>query len=214
MALFSLLWAPLVYGLWRSLYPAPPAATNAALIWPLLTGLALAALRLLPLPEIQAGGFGISRYISAFFEYTSFVPLAALLACALLPSVVSGDAFFDDWTGFLLAAYIPAGAAYTIDGSLRQHPLYLVLPPLMWTNCAFAANSLRGFARGGGGGARKAAAFVLAALYLACAAACWWAFYCQKNAAGWGLLAASFVPPAHGLALLKRARAARARGVF
>jgi hypothetical protein len=198
-----------MYGLWRSLYPAPPAAKNAALIWALLTGLVIAALRLLPLPEIQAGGFGVSRYISAFFEYTSFVPLAALLACALLPSMVSGAAF-DDWTGFLLATFIPAGAAYAVEWSLRQHPLYLVLPPLMWTNCAFAANSLRGFVRGGGRG-RWPAAFVLAALYLACAAACWWAFYCQKNAAGWGLLAASFVPPAHGFALLKRSRA---RGVF
>ncbi|MDR0539627.1 MAG: hypothetical protein LBG74_03885 [Spirochaetaceae bacterium] len=141
MVLFSILWAPLFYFFWHSITAKNVYRT--AGIWPYLVGICIALPRLLFKPAFPAQGQAIDRLIGAFFEYTSLCPLLALLACVFLPALFKSRVPFEDWTGFLLAVFIPAGIAYGMVWSTKMHPLYLVLPPLLWTSAALAANLLR-----------------------------------------------------------------------
>lgn len=140
MILFSVVWTPLFFLFWRSLYGRRSGGEAA---WGGITGIFIAAFRIIlgPLIVPQSGLFELC--LSAFIDYTSFAPLVAMTACAILPRFFRCRKSFEDSTLFMFAAYFTAAPAYAIAWSAFLHPLHLVLPPLLWTSAALAAGVFR-----------------------------------------------------------------------
>ncbi|MDR0731669.1 MAG: hypothetical protein LBF63_08370, partial [Treponema sp.] len=62
MSLFCLLWLPLFYLFWRSVSPAGESGYGG--VWALLLGSVAAIFQFFYGAFIQAGGFGLSRWLS------------------------------------------------------------------------------------------------------------------------------------------------------
>lgn len=134
MSFYCLLWAPLMYLLWRSLSPEKTLGAAAGMCAVLL-GCAGAIARYFFGSFFDAEGFAWSRWLGIL---TDGIALPALLPMAAYSLAAAPLRLFSPagLRGFTLLALIPQGAAGVLTWSGRQDPALLVLLPLLWTALA------------------------------------------------------------------------------
>jgi hypothetical protein len=200
MTLFCPLWMPLFYIFWLTIRPEN---SGSGAFFALFTGAVSATVRFFVPNFIEPGGFGISRYISAFVDYTS-VPVLFPLAVALLISRLCRGAGITDFTGFTLLAAIPSGFVCSIPGSAARDMLRMALTPLMWTAIAVAFYPLsrllvRGTGNGGGVFQRAGLSLKVIAVfgflaYSLLPPLVWWSFFSHHEVYGALLLIPALAP--------------------
>jgi hypothetical protein len=191
MNLFCLLWGPLFYFFWVSLFQTK--GSNPGGVWVLLLGSVFALIKLITGPWIFPGEFGDYRWISALVDTVGipallpFVLYALFAAFRIIP-------FSGDPAGFALLWLIPQGIFRSVSREGRHDPLFLALVPLLWTAIVVGISL---FIRAMLDGNRRFLAFLavpgILALPLA-AVTCYWAFFCQRLLWGWALFAISILP--------------------
>ena len=143
---------------------------------------------------VNPGGFGFSRWMNGFIDYTGLPVLFPLLFCVLFVFLKIFPAGMN-YCGFTLLYLIPVSAFRSIGWSSPGYFHLLVLTPLLWTVQAVGisffgvllARHLRRY-------------FVAACLGLGIAVlpviagTCWWAFYCQQGLLGFLMLFAALIP--------------------
>jgi hypothetical protein len=190
MSLFCLLWIPLFYLFWISLSPedVPRPHEFFALFLGGLTALASFFLG----PLIDPGGFGFSRWLSAYIDIVCLPVLFAVLIGFLLslsPLLSGGGSFVN----FALLWLIPVAVMRTVSWGIRKDPLHLVLVPLLWTALATGIPLLLRLLPG-----RRGIPFflILTGLILltGTAATSYWAFFSQRFYPGLAFLIISLIP--------------------
>jgi hypothetical protein len=101
-------------------------------VFALLTGGVAAIVRFFFPTLFDAYGFGLSRFASAFIDYTT-LPVLFPLIVALLISRIHPESGVTDFTGFTLLAMTPVSLVCSVSWSVRHEALRLVLTPLLWT---------------------------------------------------------------------------------
>jgi hypothetical protein len=191
MNLFCLLWAPLFYFFWVSLFQAKGSSPGG--VWALLLGSVFALIKLITGPWIAPGEFGDYRWFSALVDTVGIPALLPLVLYALF-AAFRIIPFSGDPAGFALLWLIPQGIFRSVSQEGRHDPLFLVLVPLLWTAIVVGISL---FIRAMLGGNRRFLAFLavpgILALPLA-AITCYWAFFCQWLLWGWALFAISLLP--------------------
>jgi hypothetical protein len=212
MILFCLLWMPAFYVFWLTIRPED---SNSGALWALISGAAAASVRFFVPLLIGADGFGLSRYVSAYVDYTS-LPVLLPLAVALLVSRLCPDAGITDFTGFALLAMVPAAFVCAIPWGERKDMLRLVMTPILWTSLATAFYPLQAVsgraADDGLSGRRLAIAAVGITLFSLLPPLVWWSFFRNKNLAGALLLILALAPMPVVCTLLFRKKQPAARG--
>jgi hypothetical protein len=176
MSFFCLLWIPFFYLFWISL--SPEDAPRPYEFWALFLGSLTALASFFLGPLIEPGGFGFSRWLSAFIDTVGLPVLFALLIGFLLSRIplLSGGVSL---VNFALLWLIPVALMRTITWGIRKDPLHLVLVPLLWTALATGIPVLLRLLPG-----RRGIKFfpLLAALVFLplTAATSYWAFFSQK----------------------------------
>ena len=198
MAFFCILWAPLFYMFRRSL------GTNSGSggVWALLLGSIIAIVQFFFGDIINPGGFGLSRWISAFVDIVSLPVILPMLVYLLFLvfRITSSDSI--DFAGFTLLWLIPAAGLRAIGWGSENDPVVLVLVPLLWTALAvgisFFIELILHYMRW--------YVIILAGICILLlpllASTAWWAFYSQKNFYGYIFLSAAFVPTIISIILL------------
>jgi hypothetical protein len=196
MMLFCLLWMPVFLCFWLTIRPEN---SNSRMFWALILGAIAAIARFFTPALIDAGGFGLSRYFSAYVDYTSLPVMIPLIFVSLVSRLFPKTGI-TDFTGFTLMAMIPVALVSSIPWGVRRDFLRLVLTPLFWTAFATASYPLSVISgrvtTGGGPSDRKlyrtAALGILAFSLLPPLA--WWSFFCNKNIIGTLLLLLTVAP--------------------
>jgi hypothetical protein len=132
MSLFCFLWMPLFYLFRRAIYDSDGASGS---ILALLLGSIVAITEFLIGALVNPGGFGFSRWLSAFVDVVSLpalIPLVVYLVCVVF-KFFSGTV---DFTNFTLLYLIPVGAIRAVGWSSGNSPVLLILVPLLWTAIA------------------------------------------------------------------------------
>jgi hypothetical protein len=132
MSLFCLLWMPLFYLFYRSINSGEAGSGG---VWALLLGSLTAISRFFIGTFVNAGGFGLSRWVSGFVDIVGLPVLLPLIVYALLIMfrLLSGTI---DFANFVLLWLIPVGALRAVSWSAGNDPVLLVLVPLLWTAIA------------------------------------------------------------------------------
>ncbi|MDR2660189.1 MAG: GerMN domain-containing protein [Spirochaetaceae bacterium] len=193
MVLFCALWTPLFYIFWRTIRPS---GGNSGELYALLTGAAVAIFRFFIPLIVDAYGFGLSRYISVFIDYTSLPVLFPLVAAMLIAHFYPRSGI-TDYTGFTLLSLVPAALVCSAIWSGRRDAVHLVLTPLLWTAFASVFYPLVQMVRNGMSPhkiLRKTAAVLGILLYSFLASLVWWNFFRQKTIYGIILLIPSLAP--------------------
>jgi len=189
MSFFCLFWIPLFYFFRRSI----SAGKNGMGWWALILGCAAVLVRYFTGPFIAPVGFGLSCWLSGFFDIVSLPVLVPIVVCVLLIAfrLFPSDA---DIGGFTFLWLVPLTFYYSVDRPLLYSPLMLVLVPLLWTTqtlgVSFLIDCIRTYRRW---------YFVIllipaAAALPIIASTSWWAFYSQQTQAGCLFLFTSIVP--------------------
>jgi hypothetical protein len=208
MILFCLLWIPAFYFFWLTIRPEN---SNSGTLWALITGAVAATMRFFVPVLADAGGFGLSRYISAYVDYTS-LPVLLPLAAGLLVSRFCPGAGITDFTGFTLLAMVPVAFVCAIPWGARQDMLRLVLTPLLWTALAAAFYPLSVTSgRVPAGGLPRKIAVVAAPAFSLLPPLVWQSFFGNKNLIGALLLLPALAPALVICALLFRKKQAAER---
>jgi len=177
--------------------------------WALLLGCAAVLVRYITGPLVTPVGFGLSCWMSGFFDIVSLPVLVPIVVCVLMialrlfPSDVDIGAFTFLWL-------IPLAFYYSMDKSLLYSPLMLVLVPLLWTvqtlGVSFFIGCITKYPRW-----YIIIPSLLAATVLPLSAASsWWAFYSQQTPAGCLFLFVSLLPALISL-IAERGSARRAQ---
>ncbi|MDR1362678.1 MAG: hypothetical protein LBJ35_01315, partial [Spirochaetaceae bacterium] len=193
MVLFCILWTPVFYLFWITI--RPPGGGSGEL-YALLTGGAIAIVRFFVPSLVEPYGFGLSRYLSAFMDYTSLPVLLPLIAAKLI-TLFYPRGGITDYTGFTLLALVPSALVYSTVWSASRDILRLVLTPLLWTALIMAFHPLIELAKDTLSRhriPRKIAAVMGMAVYTMLPPFVWWSFFCQKTLDGIILLFPSFAP--------------------
>jgi hypothetical protein len=190
MSFFCLLWIPLFYLFWVSLFPedTPGLYEVAALFLGSLTALVSFFFG----PLIKAEGFGFSRWLNAYIDIVSLpviIPILIGLALSLLPFFPKGGSP----ANFALLWLIPVAVMRTTTWGVRKDPLNLVLVPLLWSVLATGLPLLFQFFRDSRGGLVFSVIIGLVLVPLA-AAASYWAFFSQIFYLGFVFLLISLIP--------------------
>ncbi|MDR2343537.1 MAG: hypothetical protein LBD86_03295 [Spirochaetaceae bacterium] len=188
MLLFCTLWTFVFYLFWLAIRPE---YSDSRPFWALLAGCAGALARLFIPAFVDAHGFGLSRFVSAFIDYTS-IPVLFTLIAALLVSRFCPPGGVTDFTGFILLAMTPVSIACLILWDLRYDTLRLVLTPLFWTALALAAYPFACLFRKGL--LHKMAAILGMAAFSLLPPLSWLEFFRHSYVKGAALLAASLAP--------------------
>lgn len=181
MTIFCFLWMPLFYLFRRSL----GASNGTGGVWALLLGSAVALTRFFLGDFVNPGGFGLSRWLSAFVDIVTLpvlLPLVFYLIFVIF-RFFSGTA---DFANFTLLWLIPGGAIQGLSWSAGNDPILLILVPLLWTALAVGIPffidlilvRFRWYV------VIPSGLCILILPFLASSA--WWAFYSQKLL--WGML--------------------------
>ncbi|GHT67215.1 hypothetical protein FACS1894110_12290 [Spirochaetia bacterium] len=130
MSLFCLLWTPLFYLFKRSVSSASGAGSGG--VWALLLGSIVALTQFFLGSFVNAGGFGLSRWVSGCIDIVTLPAVLPLLVYLLLIGLrlITGT---PDFTNFALLWLIPGGALRAVSWSAQSDPILLVLVPLLWT---------------------------------------------------------------------------------
>ena len=183
MTIFCILWTPLLYLFWHSLSRKNVGPGG---IWALFLGSLVALAQFFFGNFIEPGGFGFSRWISAWVD---IVVLPALLPLFLylifvLVSFFRVPSTPADFVNFALLWLIPSAALRAVGWSAAGDPVMLVLAPLLWTTLAcgipFFVDLLKAFPRW-----YVIIPSLLSVLLLPfLAATAWWALYSQRTSQG------------------------------
>ncbi|MDR0877708.1 MAG: hypothetical protein LBN21_06620 [Treponema sp.] len=132
MSFFCLLWIPLFYLFRRSISGGEAGSGG---VWALLLGSLTAITRFFIGTFVNAGGFGLSRWIGGFVDIVGLPVLLPLIVYTLLVlfRILSGAV---DFANFALLWLIPVGALRAVSWSAGNDPILLVLVPLLWTAAA------------------------------------------------------------------------------
>ncbi|MFP3040452.1 hypothetical protein LQZ19_01405 [Treponema primitia] len=206
MSLFCFLWMPLFYLFWRSI--AVSGAESAGGIWALILGSLVAIIQFFLGAFISPGAFGLSRWFSSCIDIVTLPAVIPLLVCFLffrlrgeLRCKLRGElrcklrtlSDAANYTNFSLLWLIPGGAIRAVTWSAQNDPALLVLTPILWTAIAvgvpFFINMLPGQFKWTH--IPKAIAMGLLPFL---AATVYWAFFSQKTALGFLLLALTLIP--------------------
>ncbi|GHV96698.1 hypothetical protein AGMMS50293_30180 [Spirochaetia bacterium] len=189
MSLFCLLWVPLFYLFRRSI----TGEGGAGGVWALLLGSITAIFQFTLGYLVIPGGFGFSRWVSAFVDIVSIPVLIPLLVYVIfiVCRVFSSGA---DFANFALLWLIPVAALRAISWSSQSDPLLLVIVPLLWTAIAvgipFFINCIMRNSRWHIAVPSGLAILVLPFL----AATAYWAFFSQQPLLGFALFLAALIP--------------------
>jgi hypothetical protein len=187
---------PAFYVFWLTIRPEN---SNSGALWALITGAFAAAVRFFVPVLVDAGGFGLSRYINAYVDYTSLPVLFPLIVVLLVSRLYPGTGI-TDFTGFTLLAMVPAAFVCSIPWGARQDILRLVLTPLLWTALATAfyplSVTLGRIIRIGrlSGGSLFVTVSVVILVFSLLPPLVWWSFFCNKNLIGAFLLLPAIAP--------------------
>ncbi|MDR0684243.1 MAG: hypothetical protein LBF83_03855 [Spirochaetaceae bacterium] len=176
------------YMFWLTLRPEN---SNSAPFLALLTGGAAAVVRFFVPAMVDAYGFGLSRFVSAFIDHTTLPVLFPLIA-ALLISRVRPESRITDFTGFILLAMMPVSLVYSVSRGVRHDVLRLVLTPLLWT--ALAAGFYPFIRLFSGRFVHKTAAIFGMAVFSLLPPLVWFDFFRQNYFEGAALLFAALAP--------------------
>ncbi|MDR2795166.1 MAG: hypothetical protein LBB47_00465 [Spirochaetaceae bacterium] len=190
MVLFCSLWTFVFYLFWLSIRPE---SGDSGPVWAILIGSAAAVGRFFVPTFVEARGFGLSRFVSAFIDYTSFPALFPLVA-ALLISHFYPRSGITDFTGFVLLAMAPVSLVYCSSCGLGHEALRLVLTPLLWTALAAAFYPFVRLFKGGV--FHKIAAVSGMTVFSLLPPLAWFDFFRQNYIEGAAILTASFAPMA------------------
>lgn len=192
MSFFCLLWIPFFYFARRPV----SSGESGKVIWILAMGCAAAVTHYFSGDLFYSGGFGLSRWMSGFVNFTGLPVLIPFAVCMLL---IKFRLFPQDTdsASFILIWLIPSAVYRSISWNSPGFPVFLVLIPLLWTAQAvgipFFTSLMIKYSR------RYFIAILLALCLLtlpAAAATCWWAFYRQQAVLGFILLLAAMIPSA------------------
>jgi hypothetical protein len=189
MSLFCLLWIPLFYLFWISL--SPEESPRIYDFWALFLGSLTALVSFFLGPLIDPGGFGFSRWLSAFIDMVC-LPVIFPIMIGFLLSLTPLSPGCGNSANFTLLWLIPVAVMRTITWGVRKDPLHLVLVPLLWSALTagifFFLTLLR----------NRKGMFPLLLLSLlllpGIAAASYWAFFSQKFYLGVLFLILSLIP--------------------
>ncbi|MDR2068968.1 MAG: hypothetical protein LBP71_03765 [Spirochaetaceae bacterium] len=190
MSLFCLLWIPLFYLFWISLSPEDTPRLYDC--WALFLGSLTALVTFFLGPLITPGGFGFSRWLSAYIDIVCF-PVIFPIIIGFLLSLTPLSPGRGSSANFTLLWLIPVAVMRTITWGVRKDPLHLVLVPLLWSALAagiFFFLTLLWNRRG-----KVVVPLIIGLLLLpATAAASYWAFFSQKFYLGLLFVILSLIP--------------------
>ena len=131
MYIFCVLWVPLFYLFRRSI----AGEGGAGSVWALILGSISALIQFFSGALVSPGGFGLSRWMSAFVDIVGLPVLIPLLVAAafILFRLLSGNI---DFTNFTLLWLIPVAVSKALSWSAIRSPIQLVMVPLLWTGLA------------------------------------------------------------------------------
>lgn len=131
MAIFTLLWVPLFFFFYHSLFEVSPGSQKRGVILALLAGSLEAVLKLLLGSFIDPNIGSLGVYFHGFFDvivFPLFLPGLVFFVCKRLSSAV--------WispASFTLLWMIPVSLQRAFSWSGNGDPVYLVGVPLLWT---------------------------------------------------------------------------------
>ena len=131
MFLFCAFWVPLFYLYRRSI----SGEGGPGGVWALILGSITAILRFFAGNLIESGGFGFSRWMSAFVDIVGLPVLLPIIVYSLILifRIFSGNV---DFAGFTLLWLIPSSVLQALGWSSQRSPLLMILVPLLWTALA------------------------------------------------------------------------------
>ncbi|MDR2758432.1 MAG: hypothetical protein LBB78_03535 [Spirochaetaceae bacterium] len=190
MSLFCLLWIPLFYLFWASL--SPENAPRPYDFWALFLGSLTALGSFFLGPLIDPGGFGFSRWLSAYIDIVCLPVIFPIIIGSLLsltPLFPGGGSS----ANFSLLWLIPVAVMRTITWGVRKDPLHLVLVPLLWSALAVGIFMLLKLLWSRKG--KFIFPIIIGLLLLpVTAAASYWAFFSQKFYLSLFFLIISLIP--------------------
>ena len=193
MTLFCILWIPLFYLFWNSLSKKNVGSDG---IWALLLGSIVALIQFFLGDFIDPGGFGFSRWLSAWVDIVvlpALIPILFYLSFVVL-SFFRISSSSKDFINFSLLWLIPSAALRAVGWSSNSDPVFLVFVPLLWTALAcgipFFVDLIKNYRRW-----YVISSSVLGILLLPfLSATAWWAYYSQRANQGLLLLCFSLSP--------------------
>ena len=189
MSVFYLLWTPAFYFFWSAVTGGKASSGGA---WALLGGCVTALLHFYLGPLVDPGGFGLSRWMSAFLDIVTLPALAPFIIYLILAGfrVVGGA---DSSADFALLWLVPGAIIRAFSWISHRDPILLVLVPVLWTAIAVGVSFFIGLIKTG-----RIIAIIVAVLFLPvvplAAASSYWAFFGQKTTMGFLLLLAAVTP--------------------
>ena len=190
MSLFCVLWIPLFYLFWVSVFPKDSFQVQD--LWALFGGSLAAMLHFFVGDFVEAGGFGFSRWLNGYIDVVCLpvlIPVGIRMLLSLVPAFGARSP-----AGFALLWLIPGAIVRTAAWGVRHDPIHLVLVPLLWTSLALGISLFIQIIRD-----RERLAFVIPALLgipilSLSAASGYWALFSQKNLEGLLLFIITLVP--------------------
>ena len=131
MFLFCIFWTPLFYLFRRSL----AGEGGVGGVWALILGSLTAIFQFFLGDLVEGGGFGLSRWMSAFIDIIGLpvlIPLIVYLVFIVF-RLFSGNY---DFANFMLLWLIPVAGIKALGWSSLRSPLLLIIVPLLWTALA------------------------------------------------------------------------------
>ena len=188
MTIFCFLFLPVIYLFQRSLKDSDSSGG----VWALLLGSIIAIIKFFSGNFMDPGGFGFSRFLSAFIDIVSLPALIPVLVFLLFVNLklIQGNI---DFANFSLLWLIPEAAIRAISWSSLSDPILLVLVPILWAAIAIGLSFLINLLQDS-----SIVVIILLSLSILlipfAASASYWAFYSQKTLYGFLLLFAASVP--------------------
>jgi hypothetical protein len=195
MYFFSFLWIPLVYVLWRAVNKE---VFYAGGVWALVFGSIVAMAQFFYGPLMEAGDFGITRWISGFVDVVTvpaLLPFFVYLILAGLRKMRSAELRLTrpDIANFSLLWLIPYAAIRALSWDTLSDPILMVLIPVLLSSIALGLSfSIGLYAR------RRPIPAILATLnilvILPATATSYWAFFAHDTAMGFIFLFTAAAP--------------------
>ena len=177
------------YLFWRSV-----AGSNASVggVWALILGSLAASAHFFLGPLVEPGGFGLSRWISAFLDIVALPALVPVLIYLFLVGlrIITGTV---DFANFSLVWLIPCAIIRTPGWSAQNDPILLVLVPVLWTSIAVGISFFIGIIQKSRWFVVIPASLGILAMPLA-ATSSYWAFFSQQSSLGYLFLFAAAAP--------------------